>query len=63
MRRFVYGKLAPSDPVKTETVFDTKQARYLLLNLGFRDSIKRIYGCIIHVDIINIPLVKIKNCC
>ena len=24
-----------------------------MLNLGFRDSIKRIYGCIIHVDIIN----------
>ncbi|MBD2291527.1 MAG: element excision factor XisI family protein [Microcystis sp.] len=63
MRRFVYGKLAPSDPVKTETVFDTKQYHYLLFHLVWSDSITRIYGCIIHVDIINIPLVKIKNCC
>ena len=45
---------APSDPVKTETVFDTEPALYLLVHLGCRDSSTRIYGCIIQVDIINI---------
>jgi hypothetical protein len=44
---------SPKDPVKTETVFDTKQDRYLLVHVGWRDSKTRIYGCIIHVDIIN----------
>ena len=45
---------SPRDSVKTETVFDTKQDRYLLVHVGWRDSSTRIYGCIIQVDIINI---------
>ncbi len=40
-----------SNPVQSETVFDTNKDRYLLVNVGWKDSSTRIYGCILHVDI------------
>jgi len=38
--------------IKSQTVFDKESDRYLLLISG-REGIKRIHGCIIHLDIIN----------
>jgi hypothetical protein len=43
---------SPNDPVKSETIFDRDGDHYQLVNLGWRDSSTRIYGCAIHVDII-----------
>ncbi len=42
---------SPNDPVVSETIFDTVSDRYLLVNVGWKDSSTRIYGCVIHVDI------------
>jgi hypothetical protein len=42
---------SPANPVQSETIFDTHQDRYLLVNVGWKDSSTRIYGCILHVDI------------
>ena len=44
---------SPNDPVKSQTVFDLQSDRYLLVHVGWKDSITRIYGCIIQVDIID----------
>ncbi|MBC6421301.1 MAG: XisI protein [Hormoscilla sp. SP5CHS1] len=43
---------SPNDPVKSETVFDREGDRYQLVNLGWKDSSTRIYGCALHIDII-----------
>jgi XisI protein len=43
---------SPNDPVKSETIFDRQGDHYQLVNLGWKDSSTRIYGCAIHVDII-----------
>lgn len=42
-----------NDPVESQTVFDTKSDRYLLMNVGWKNSNTRIYGCVLHVDIRN----------
>jgi hypothetical protein len=39
------------DPVASETIFDTVRDRYQLVNVGWKDSSTRIYGCVLHVDI------------
>jgi hypothetical protein len=44
---------SPNDPVKTQTVFDREGDHYQLIHLGWKDSSTRIYGCALHVDIIN----------
>lgn len=38
--------------IQFETVFDNEKDRYLLMVLG-RRGLKRIHGCLVHVDIIN----------
>lgn len=43
---------SPNDPIKSETVFDKEGDRYQLVNLGWKDGSTRIYGCALHVDII-----------
>lgn len=40
-----------NDPVESQTVFDTQNDRYLLINVGWKNSNTRIYGCVLHVDI------------
>ncbi len=35
-----------------ETVFDRDQGRYLLMLVGF-EGLKRVHGCLIHVDLID----------
>lgn len=42
-----------SDPVKSETVFDREGDHYQLVHLGWKDGSTRIYGCALHVDIID----------
>jgi XisI protein len=44
---------SPSDLIKTQTIFDREGDHYQLVNLGWKDSSTRIYGCALHVDIIN----------
>jgi len=38
--------------IQTEAVFDRKNDRYLLVNVGW-DSGKRVHGSLIHIDLIN----------
>ncbi|MBN8586985.1 MAG: XisI protein [Rhodothermia bacterium] len=45
-----YGK--PPEGMKFETVFDTENDHYLWLILGW-DGNRRIYNCLIHLDIID----------
>jgi len=42
---------SPSDPVESETIFDTVSDRYQLVNVGWKDGSTCIYGCVLHVDI------------
>lgn len=44
---------SPNDPIKSETVFDRQSDRYQLVNVGWKDANTRIYGCSLHVDIID----------
>ncbi|MBE9077165.1 XisI protein [Romeria aff. gracilis LEGE 07310] len=44
---------APDDPVKSQTVCDHDGDHYQLVNLGWKNSSTRIYGCAIHADIID----------
>jgi hypothetical protein len=44
---------SPSDPIKSETVFDRESDHYQLVHLGWKDSSTRIYGCALHVDIVD----------
>ncbi len=39
------------DPVESQTIFDRQSDRYLLINVGWKNSNTRIYGCVLHVDI------------
>ncbi|WP_373528788.1 XisI protein [Nostoc sp.] len=40
-----------SDPIESQTIFDTTEDHYQLVHLGWKDSNTRIYGCVLHVDI------------
>jgi hypothetical protein len=42
-----------NDPIQSQTIFDREGDHYQLVNLGWKDSSRRIYGCAIHVDIID----------
>jgi hypothetical protein len=44
---------SPNDPIKTQTVFDREGDHYQLVHLGWKNSSTRIYGCALHVDIID----------
>lgn len=37
--------------IQSQTVFDTEFDRYLLMIIG-REGVKRVHGCLIHIDII-----------
>jgi hypothetical protein len=39
--------------VENEAVFDEKNDRYLIMSVGWEGSIRRIHGCLAHLDIIN----------
>ena len=38
--------------IQTQTVFDRDNDHYLLVIIG-RDGVKRVHGCLVHIDIIN----------
>ncbi|WP_009632938.1 XisI protein [Synechocystis sp. PCC 7509] len=40
-----------NDPVESQTIFDPQSDRYVLINVGWKNSNTRIYGCVLHVDI------------
>ena len=44
---------SPDDPVRSQTIFDREDDHYQLVHVGWKNSNTRIYGCIIHVDIID----------
>lgn len=44
--------LGNDDNVQTELVFDRKRDRYLLVETGWENT-RRIYGILLHLDIIN----------
>ena len=44
---------SPGDPVRTQTIFDREGDHYQLVNLGWKGSSTRIYGCVLHVDIVD----------
>jgi hypothetical protein len=46
-----YAALSGGDPtVETELIFDTVRYSYQLVHVGWHDD-RRIYGCILHLDI------------
>jgi len=38
--------------IQTETVFDRESDHYLLMIVG-REGVRRVHGCLVHLDIIN----------
>ena len=47
-----HARLVWDNSIKAETIFDTEQNRYQLVYVGWRNS-KRVYGVILHLDIID----------
>lgn len=47
-----HARLVWDNRIKAETIFDTEQDRYQLIYVGWRNS-KRVYGVILHLDIID----------
>ena len=46
------AKLVWDKRIQAETIFDPKSDRYLLVYTGWRET-KRVYGVVLHVDIID----------
>jgi hypothetical protein len=44
--QYAYGE------IQNETVFDREADRYMVVSLGWQ-NVKRIHGCLIHIDIID----------
>jgi hypothetical protein len=44
--QYAYGE------IQNEAVFDREADRYLVMSVGWQ-KVKRIHGCLIHIDIIN----------
>jgi XisI protein len=47
-----HAKLVWDSRIQAEVIFDVKRDRYQLVYVGWRES-KRIYGVVLHVDIID----------
>jgi hypothetical protein len=43
---YAYGDL------RSQTIFDHQADRYMLVTLGW-DGVKRVHGCLVHIDLIN----------
>ena len=39
--------------VENEPVFDRDNDHYLIMQLGWQEGVRRIHGCLVHLDIIN----------
>ena len=44
--QYAYGE------IQNETIFDRQADRYLVMSVGWQ-QVRRIHGCLIHIDIIN----------
>ncbi len=44
--QYAYGN------IQNETIFDREADRYMVVSIGWQ-KVKRIHGCLIHIDIIN----------
>jgi hypothetical protein len=44
---------SPNDPIASKTIFDREGDHYQMVNLGWKNNSTRVYGCAIHVDIID----------
>lgn len=44
--QYAYGE------IQNETIFDREADRYLVMSVGWQ-NVRRIHGCLIHIDIIN----------
>jgi len=44
--RYAYGE------IQNEAIFDHENGRYLIMSVGW-DDVKRIHGCLIHIDLID----------
>jgi len=44
--QYAYGE------IQNETVFDREADRYLVMSVGWQ-KVKRVHGCLVHIDIIN----------
>lgn len=47
------SRRSSNDPIVSEVIFDAVRDRYQLVNVGWKNSSTRIYGCILHLDIID----------
>ncbi|OCQ92840.1 fatty-acid oxidation protein subunit alpha [Nostoc sp. MBR 210] len=47
-----HAKLVWDERIQAQTIFDTEHDHYQLVYVGWRDS-KRVYGTVLHLDIIN----------
>ena len=47
------GRAYTKPDVEVQTIFDTERDHYQLVNVGWRDEIRRIYGTVLHLDIKN----------
>lgn len=44
--------IKPVNPaMETQLIFDTERDHYQIVHTGWKDSSKRTYGCVLHVDI------------
>jgi len=51
LRKFVQRQYAHGE-IKNESIFDRETDRYLVVSIGWQ-KVKRIHGCLIHIDVIN----------
>lgn len=42
-----------NDPIKSQIIVDREGDHYQLVHLGWKDSSTRIYGCALHLDIVD----------
>lgn len=47
------ARRSPNDPIQSQVIVDRENDHYQLVNLGWKNPSTRIYGCAIHVDIID----------
>ena len=39
--------------IETQLVFDTERDHYQIVHTGWKNNVKRLYGCVAHVDVID----------
>jgi hypothetical protein len=52
LRPYVSRRYANAD-IQNEAVFDQENDRYLVMSVGWQGRIRRIHGCLLHLDLID----------